>query len=55
MPVFVGSGVTPDSVEDFLAAGADGVVVGSALKEDGDPSNPVSEARVARLVAEARR
>lgn len=50
VPVFVGSGVTPDSVGDLLGAGADGVVVGSALKEGGDPSNPVSEARVERLV-----
>jgi len=51
-PVFVGSGVTAETVGDTLAV-ADGVIVGSALKEGGDASNPVSVERVERLVAAA--
>ena len=52
VPVFVGSGVTADTVGDTLAV-ADGVIVGSALKEGGDATNPVSVERVERLVAAA--
>ena len=52
-PVFVGSGATPENVADLLEA-ADGVVVGTALKEGGETTNPVSEERVAALVAAAR-
>jgi membrane complex biogenesis BtpA family protein len=48
-PVFVGSGVTPDTVGDALSI-ADGVIVGSALKGGGEVSNPVSVERVERLV-----
>lgn len=51
-PVFVGSGVTAETVGETLAV-ADGVVVGSALKMAGDASNPVSVERVERLVAAA--
>jgi hypothetical protein len=51
-PVFVGSGVTVDTVADLLSV-ADGVVVGTALKADGETTSPVSEARVADLVAAA--
>ena len=51
-PVFVGSGVTAETVGDTLTV-ADGVIVGSALKEGGDASNPVSVARVERVVAAA--
>jgi len=46
--VFVGSGVTSDTVGDALSI-ADGVIVGSALKQDG----AVSVDRVERLVAAA--
>jgi membrane complex biogenesis BtpA family protein len=49
VPVFVGSGMTADTVGDVLAV-ADGVIVGSALKEDGDATNPVTIERVERLV-----
>jgi membrane complex biogenesis BtpA family protein len=52
VPVFVGSGVTADSVADLLSIG-DGVIVGTALKEEGDTANPVSVDRVADLVAAA--
>ncbi len=51
VPVFVGSGVTAATIGDCLAAGADGVIVGTALKEDGETTNPVSEERVRRVVA----
>jgi hypothetical protein len=53
VPVLVGSGVTPESVGPLLEA-ADGVIVGTALKRDGDVHNPVDPERVRRLVAAAR-
>ncbi|MGQ3414063.1 BtpA/SgcQ family protein [Natrinema sp. LN54] len=52
-PVFVGSGVTSETVADCLEAGADGVIVGTALKRAGETTNPVSRERVERLVAAA--
>jgi len=48
-PVFVGSGVTADSVGDVLSI-ADGAIVGSALKGDDDA---VSVERVERLIEAA--
>jgi membrane complex biogenesis BtpA family protein len=51
-PVFVGSGVTAESVGDALSD-ADGVIVGSALEKDGEAGRPVSVARVERLVEAA--
>lgn len=53
-PVLVGSGVTADTVADYLAH-ADGVIVGTALKEGGETTNPVSVGRVEELVAAADR
>jgi hypothetical protein len=53
VPVLVGSGVTSDSVGEILDV-ADGVIVGTALKEDGVTTNPVDEARVRDLVGAAR-
>ncbi|APX95815.1 BtpA/SgcQ family protein [Natronorubrum daqingense] len=50
-PVFVGSGVTPETVGDCLEAGADGVIVGTALKEQAETTNPVSRERVETVVA----
>ncbi|MFB6107682.1 MAG: BtpA/SgcQ family protein [Haloplanus sp.] len=50
VPLFVGSGVTPETVGEVLAV-ADGVVVGTALKRDGETGEPVDEDRVRRLVA----
>jgi len=52
-PILVGSGVTAATVGDLLDL-ADGVIVGTALKEDGDVGNPVSEDRVRDLVEAAR-
>ena len=53
-PVFVGSGVTSETVGDCLEAGADGVIVGTALKAGGETTNPVSRERVEKLVAATR-
>lgn len=53
-PVFVGSGVTSETVRDCLEAGADGVIVGTALKTEGETANPVSSERVTHFVAAAR-
>ncbi|MHC3437411.1 BtpA/SgcQ family protein [Natrialbaceae archaeon A-gly3] len=54
VPVFVGSGVTPETVSEVFEAGADGVIVGTALKEGGVTTNPVSETRVRELTASRR-
>ncbi|ELY43417.1 BtpA/SgcQ family protein [Natronorubrum sulfidifaciens] len=54
IPVFVGSGVTNETVGDCLEAGADGVIVGTALKAGGETTNQVSRERVETLVAAAR-
>lgn len=53
VPVFVGSGVTGDTVAETLAL-ADGVIVGTYLKEDGDTTAPVDPERVRTLVDAAR-
>jgi membrane complex biogenesis BtpA family protein len=54
VPLVVGSGVTPDSVATVLGI-ADAVIVGTALKRNGDPTAPVERERVAELVSAARR
>ena len=51
-PVFVGSGVRPETIADLLDL-ADGVIVGTALKEGGETTAPVDKARVAALVSRA--
>jgi membrane complex biogenesis BtpA family protein len=51
-PVFVGSGVTQSSVAETLDL-ADSVIVGTALKQDGETTAPVDEQRVQRLVEAA--
>ena len=52
VPVFVGSGVTPATVREQLGI-ADGVVVGTALKEGGETTAPVSQSRVEAMVEAA--
>jgi len=47
-PIFVGSGLTADSVTRLLAI-VDGTIVGTALKEGGRTTNPVDVDRVKRL------
>jgi predicted TIM-barrel enzyme len=52
VPVLLGSGVTPESAPDLLSV-ADGAIVGTALKRNGETTAPVDEAAVERLVASA--
>ena len=47
-PVFVGSGVTVDSVNRLLSV-AGGAIVGTALKEGGRTTNPATVDRVEQL------
>lgn len=49
LPVLVGSGVTPDNIEEFYSA-ADGFIVGSYFKKDGEAENFVDEERVKALM-----
>lgn len=51
--LLVGSGVDKDSVASVLQT-ADGVIVGTALKEEGDVRRPVDPARARALVQAAR-
>jgi hypothetical protein len=53
VPIVVGSGVTPDTVAELLSV-ADGVIVGTFVKRDGNVDKPVDPDRVRRLVAAAR-
>ena len=50
-PVFVGSGITPSTIDQFLDC-ADGFIVGTALKKGGLASNPVELTRVKELMKE---
>lgn len=52
LPVLVGSGVTAGNVAELLDR-ADGAIVGTALKRDGETTNPVDPDRVAELVGVA--
>jgi len=49
-PVFVGSGVTSESISSLLKHGATGFIVGTSLKFDGQVSNPVDPSRVRTLI-----
>lgn len=49
VPVFLNTGARPDNIERFLSV-ADGVIVGSALKQEGETWNPVDPARVERFM-----
>lgn len=53
VPVFVGSGVSVDNVSRITDL-ADGVIVGTSLKEGGEVGNPVSADRVRELLSLAR-
>lgn len=53
MPVLANTGVRHATVADVLAV-ADGCIVGSALKVDGDTWNPVDPERAADFMARAR-
>jgi membrane complex biogenesis BtpA family protein len=49
-PVLVGSGVNEANITELLSV-ADGLIVGTSLKEDGMTTNPVDVARVGQLMA----
>lgn len=49
VPVFLNTGAKPENIESYLAV-ADGVVVGSSLKVDGETWNPVDPQRVAAFM-----
>jgi len=53
-PLLIGSGATEDNVAAFLEV-ADGVIVGSSIKEAGQCENPVDVERMRRFVQAARR
>ena len=53
-PLLIGSGAAEDNIAAFLGV-ADGVIVGSSIKEDGICEHPVDVDRVRRFVAAARR
>lgn len=53
VPVFAGSGVTPENVATVFEH-VDGAIVGTALKEGADPKNPVDRGRVEALVERTR-
>jgi uncharacterized protein len=52
-PVLIGSGATEENVGAFLSV-ADGVIVGSSIKENGRIEEPVDVERVRRFVKAAR-
>lgn len=53
VPVLVASGVTRENLAELLPC-CDGVVVGSAFKEDDDPDRPVDPARVSPFMNDVR-
>ena len=53
VPILVGSGATPDTAAELLSI-ADGLIVGTSVKRNGDVTAPVDSERVRRLVAAAR-
>ncbi len=54
VPLLIGSGVTAETAAELLSV-ADGLIVGTSVKRDGDVEQPVDRARVEKLVAAARR
>jgi len=54
IPLLIGSGVTAETAAELLSV-ADGLIVGTSVKRDGDVRQPVDRARVEKLVAAARR
>jgi predicted TIM-barrel enzyme len=47
VPVFVGSGITPDNIATFAAA--DGLIVGSSVKQQSDWRLPLDATATKRL------
>ena len=50
VPILIGSGLTLETAPELLSL-ADGAIVGTALKRDGETAGPVDEPAVERLVA----
>ena len=53
VPVLLNTGATPENITDYFALGADGVIVGSVLKENGVTWNRVDPERARRFVKAA--
>jgi uncharacterized protein len=53
LPILIGSGLTADNIAEF-APFADGFIIGSAMKENGQWDAPVSDEAVARVVEAVR-
>lgn len=51
LPIFLGSGLAPENTEELLGC-ADGAIVGSYFKKDGNWKNPVDPARVRAFMKE---
>jgi membrane complex biogenesis BtpA family protein len=51
-PIFVGSGVSLQNIHHYLPY-ADGFIIGTAFKRDGDPANPVDVQKVREIVDRA--
>ena len=49
IPVLVGSGVTPENINEY--ASADGLIVGSYFKVDGDWKNDLSKERILKMIS----
>jgi uncharacterized protein len=54
IPILVGSGVTPQNLAELLGA-ADGAIVGSFFKRNGELENPVDADRVLQIMEIARK
>src|SRR3989454_5620591 len=54
VPLLVGSGVGAETAAELLSV-ADGLIVGTSVKRDGDVERPVDRARVEKVVAAAPR
>ncbi len=52
LPVLVGSGITPENIDKFSAA--DGFIVGSCFKKDGNADNPIDETRLKKIMPSLR-
>jgi uncharacterized protein len=52
-PVMLNTGARPDNIQEYLSV-ADGAIVGSSLKVDGQTWNPVDPARVKLLMEKVR-
>ena len=52
-PILVGSGVAPETVGELLRV-ADGVIVGTSVKQGGRTTAPVDPERVAAIARAAR-